>query len=70
MHVLPETGKHPQLLTSAQLHMGPSMEIGNLCSQFENCEHMDLQGCCPLFSHHHRSLLMHPRHAILGVGKI
>lgn len=32
MQALPETGKHPQLLTSVRPPMGPNMEIGNLCS--------------------------------------
>ena len=32
MHALPKTGKRLRLLTSVHLHMGPNMEIGNLCS--------------------------------------
>lgn len=34
------------------------------------CEHVYLQGCCPLFPCHHRSIFMHPRHAVLWVGKL
>lgn len=32
MHVLPETGKHPHLLTGVDMHTGPNTEIGNLGS--------------------------------------
>lgn len=66
VHVLPHSGEHLQLLNSVYLHMGPNMEFGNLCSAVSMC----ISKGGPLFSCHHRSIFMHPRHAVLWVGKL